>query len=76
MFYIICLYMKVGCNIMGKVPEYMTKAIKKYNSKFDRITINLKKGYKEEVRKRTKISISQLINDYLEEFIKNNDVIE
>jgi hypothetical protein len=38
---------------MGKVPEYNLRAINKYNSKFDRIAVNLPKGSKERIKELT-----------------------
>lgn len=38
---------------MGKVPDYNLRAINKYNSKFDRIAVNLPKGTKERIKELT-----------------------
>lgn len=61
---------------MGKVPDYLQKAQTNYREKRDRINIYVEKGLKEEVRKRTKLSITQLIEDFLKDFIKSHDPIE
>ena len=50
---------------MGKTPEYVLKAIHKYNSKFDRITINLPKGTKDLIIQLTDKSCSQYILDLI-----------
>lgn len=55
---------------MGKVPEYNLRAINKYNSKFDRIAVNLPLGSKERIKELTGKScnayISQLVLEDLE----------
>lgn len=43
---------------MGETPEYTKKAIQKYNSKFDRVAVNLPKGSKERIKKLTGKSCS------------------
>ena len=61
---------------MWKVPEYLQKAQSNYRDKRDRINIYVEKGLKEEVRKRTQLSITQLIEDFLKDFIKSHDPID
>lgn len=43
-------------------PEYTRKAIEKYNSKFDRVTIRLKKGTRAAVESLADVSS---VNDYI-----------
>lgn len=56
---------------MGKTPEYTKNAINKYNSKFDRIAVNLPKGTKERIKELTGEScnayISALVLENLEQ---------
>lgn len=40
----------------NKTPEYMRKAIEKYNSKYDRITANTPAGFKERLKKVSNMS--------------------
>ena len=47
---------------MGKVPEYNLRAINKYNSKFDRIAVNLPIGTKERIKKLTGKSCNAYIS--------------
>ena len=55
---------------MGVTPEYTKKAINKYNSKFDRIAVNLPIGTKERIKELTgkscKAYISELVLAELE----------
>lgn len=57
---------------MGDVPDYVKNAINKYNSKFDRISVNLPKGTKERIKELTRKScnayISALVLSDLEAF--------
>lgn len=48
---------------MGKTPEYTKKAINKYNSKFDRIAVNLPIGTKERIKDLTGKSCNAYISD-------------
>lgn len=56
---------------MGKTPEYTKNAINKYNSKFDRIAVNLPIGTKEKIKELTGKScnayISSLVIENLEQ---------
>ena len=48
---------------MGVTPEYTKKAINKYNSKFDRIAVNLPIGTKERIKEITGKSCNAYISD-------------
>ena len=48
---------------MGVTPEYTKKAINKYNSKFDRIAVNLPIGTKERIKKLTGKSCNAYISE-------------
>lgn len=43
---------------MGETPEYTKRAIQKYNSKFDRVAVNLPKGSKDRIKELTGKSCS------------------
>lgn len=45
----------------NKTPGYTRKAIEKYNSKFDRVNINLPKGTKERVKAVTTESLTNIV---------------
>ena len=45
----------------NKTPEYTRKAIAKYQSKFDRVNINLPRGLKDQVKAATGESINSLV---------------
>ena len=64
---------------MGVTPEYTKKAINKYNSKFDRIAVNLPIGTKERIKELTGKScnayISELVLAELER-LENNKTSE
>ena len=47
---------------MNKTPNYTKNAVNKYNSKFDRIAVNLPKGTKEEIRQLTGKSCNAFIS--------------
>lgn len=57
---------------MGKTPEYTKSAVKKYNEKFDRITVNLEKGTRERIiaARAGNISefVAQAVEDRLQKF--------
>ena len=48
---------------MGVTPEYTKKAINKYNSKFDRIAVNLPIGTKERIKEITGKSCNAYISE-------------
>ena len=48
---------------MGVTPEYTKKAINKYNSKFDRIAVNLPIGTKERIKELTGKSCNAYISE-------------
>ena len=48
---------------MGKVPEYTKKAVKKYDSKFDKVLVRLPYGVAEIIRKELKISCNAYITE-------------
>lgn len=48
---------------MGKVPTYNLRAINKYNSKFDRIAVNLPEGSKEKIKRLTGKSCNKFMYD-------------
>lgn len=58
---------------MGKVPEYNLRAINKYNSKFDRIAVNLPIGTKERIKKLTGKSCNAYISSVV---LANLDQLE
>jgi hypothetical protein len=45
----------------NKTPEYTRKAIAKYQSKFDRVNINLPRGLKDQVKAATGESVNSLV---------------
>ena len=47
---------------MNKTPNYTKNAVNKYNSKFDRIAVNLPKGTKEEIKQLTGKSCNAFIS--------------
>lgn len=47
---------------MGKTPEYTKKAINNYNSKFDRIAVNLPIGTKDRIKELTGKSCNAYIS--------------
>ena len=53
---------------MGITPEYTKKAINKYNSKFDRIAVNLPIGTKERIKELT----GKSCNAYISELVLNS----
>ena len=48
---------------MGVTPEYTKKAINKYNSKFDRIAVNLPIGTRERIKELTGKSCNAYISE-------------
>lgn len=48
---------------MGKVPEYTKKAVKKYDSKFDKVLLRLPYGVADLIRKELKISCNAYITE-------------
>lgn len=56
---------------MGTTPEYTKKAIKNYNSKFDRVAVNLPKGTKEKIKNLTGKSCNAFICELVVNEIKN-----
>ena len=65
----------------NKTPQYTKDAINRYNSKFDRIAVNLPKGTKERIKELTGMScnayISELVLKDLEQREKEElDMIE
>lgn len=46
-------YKKRGVNMAGKTAQYTKDAINRYNSKFDRIAVNLPIGTKERIKELT-----------------------
>ena len=64
---------------MGVTPEYTKKAINKYNSKFDRIAVNLPIGTKERIKELTGKSCNAYISDLVLselERLENNKLSE
>ena len=51
----------------GKTPDYTRKAIDKYNNKFDRMTVNLQKGYKQLINNNIGLSCNAYINMLVKE---------
>ena len=47
----------------GKTPNYTKKAIDNYNKKFDRVMVNLPKGYKDLIKDKTGQSCNAYISD-------------
>ena len=58
---------------MGVTPEYTKKAINKYNSKFDRIAVNLPKGTKERIKALTGKSCNAYVSELV---VKDLDSLE
>lgn len=53
---------------MAKTPEYTKKAIQNYNSKFDRVAVNLPKGTKDKIKELT----GKSCNAYISELVIND----
>ena len=53
---------------MGTTPQYTKDAINRYNSKFDRIAVNLPKGTKERIKELT----GKSCNAYISELVLEN----
>lgn len=65
---------------MTSTPEYTKRAINKYNSKFDRIQVNLPKGTKEKIKELTGLSgnayISNLVMADLERLEQQQSITQ
>ena len=48
---------------MNKTPDYNLKAVQNYNSKFDRVAVNLPKGTKEKIKELTGKSCNAYISE-------------
>ena len=48
---------------MNKTPDYNLKAVHNYNSKFDRVAVNLPKGTKEKIKELTGKSCNAYISE-------------
>ena len=60
----------------NKTPEYTRKAIEKYNSKFDRFTVNIPKGYKEIIRNKIGMTCGAYINMLVMEDLQRRGLID
>lgn len=60
---------------MGKTPEYTKKAVKKYDSKFDKVLIRLPVGTAEKIRSEIGISCNAYINQLVMEDLKKRKLI-
>lgn len=58
----------------NKIPEYTKRAINNYNSKFDRIAVNLPIGSKQLIADHTGKSINQFFNDLFSDWKKENNI--
>lgn len=56
----------------NKTPDYIRKAVAKYQSKFDRVNINLPRGLKDQVKAATGESINGLVVRLLMEVLEKN----
>lgn len=54
-----------------KTPDYTRKAVANYNSRFDRVSINLPKGTKEKIKELTGLSCNQYIKNLVLEDLKS-----
>lgn len=55
-----------------KTPEYTRKAVAKYQSKFDRVNINLPRGLKDQVKAATGESLNGLVVRLLMDELEKN----
>lgn len=61
----------------GKTPEYIRKAVKKYEATKDKITIICNKGIKDRIKQKYgDISISAYINDLIEKDLNGGAVAD
>lgn len=60
---------------MTTTPGYMRKAIEKYNSKFDRFTVNFPKGYKEIIKNDIGMNCSAYINMLVSKDLKRRGLL-
>lgn len=58
----------------NKTPEYTRKAIAKYQSKFDRVNINLVKGLKDQIKAATGESLNACVTRLLMEELERHGV--
>ena len=58
----------------NKTPEYTRKAIAKYQSKFDRVNINLVKGLKDQIKAATGESLNSCVTRLLMEELERHGV--
>ena len=58
-----------------KTPEYIRKAVKRYNEKFDKILVRLPAGYADLIRKNTGLSCNAYINGLVYADLKKNGFI-
>ena len=61
---------------MGKTPEYTKKAVKKYDSKFDKILVRLPQGIADKIRSELGISCNAYINQLVTEDLKKRKLIK
>ena len=56
-----------------KTPEYTRRAIANYQSKFDRVNINLEKGLKDRLKALTGESLNACVNRLIKEEIERRE---
>lgn len=61
---------------MGKVPEYTKRAVKKYDSKFDKVLVRLPYGTAEIIRSEIGISCNAYINQLVMKDLKKRKLVE
>lgn len=59
-----------------KTPEYIRKAIKRYNDKFDKIMVRLPAGYADIIRKNTGLSCNAYINRLVSDDLMERGFLE
>lgn len=57
---------------MPKTPEYTTRAINNYKSKFDNVMIRIPKGNKQLIEDRYNTTVNKLVNELLKEYIETH----
>ena len=60
---------------MGKTPIYTKRAVKKYDSKFDKVLVRLPYGIADKIRSETGISCNAYINQLVMEDLKKRKLM-
>ena len=60
----------------AKTPEYTRRAIKKYNSKFDKVYVRLPSGYSDTIRENIGLSGNAYINKLVHDDLISRGLLE